>query len=76
MRRTAGQPLEGAIVELQQNGAYVKATAIDPVTGAEVSIVGAASSPPVLAQNAAVRKLKYVLEKQKGPARPGRSVFV
>jgi hypothetical protein len=76
MRRTADQSLEGAIVELQQNGAYVKATAIDPVSGIEVSIVGAASSPQALLQNAAVRKLRYVLEKKKGPASSGRGVLI
>lgn len=65
---------EGVIVELQQNGAFVKATAVDPRSGVEVSIVGAASSPSAMLRNAAARKLRYVLEKRKGPARPGRLI--
>ena len=45
MRRPAGRNLdEGVILELQQLGGYVKATAVDPVTGVEVSIVGSAHS--------------------------------
>ena len=67
--------LDEVIVELQQNGAYVKATAIDPATGIEVSVVGAASSPQSLLQKAAARKLRYVLENRKGPARPERGLL-
>jgi len=69
MRQGAGGHLDEVIVELQKNGAYVKAMAIDPVTGVEVSIVGAASRPASMLQQAAARKLRYVLEKRKGPAR-------
>lgn len=61
--------MDDVIIELQQHGAYVKATAIDPRTGVEASIVGAASSPTPLLKNAAARKLRYVLEKRaKRPA--------
>lgn len=65
MRQSGAPADEGIIVELLQNGAYVKATAIDPRTGIEATIVGAASSPPTLLRNAAAKKLKYVLAKQK-----------
>ncbi len=75
MRQPAGAPLDDVIIELRQNGAYVQATAVDPRTGVEVSIVGAASTPTVMLQNAATRKLRYVLEKRKGPARPERGLY-
>ena len=51
-------------VEFVVMGNTVKATAIDPVTGVEASIVGPASAPQtVLAENAR-RKLEYVLKKK------------
>jgi hypothetical protein len=55
----------GAIyVEFIVQGNFVKATAIDPVTGIEASIVGPASAPQsVLAENAR-RKLEYVIKKK------------
>lgn len=77
MRRPHGRSLdEGVIVELHQLGTYVKATAVDPQTGVEVSIVGSASSPQSVLQNAAARKLRYVLENRKGPASAGRGLLV
>jgi hypothetical protein len=56
-------------VEFLVQGAYCKATAIDPVTGTEASVVGpsGAAQQPALA-DAAVRKLKYVLGKKSGGA--------
>jgi hypothetical protein len=51
-------------VEFVVMGHTVKATAIDPASGVEASIVGPASAPQsVLAENAR-RKLEYVLKKQ------------
>lgn len=51
-------------VEFVVLGNTVKATAIDPVSGVEASIVGPASAPQaVLAENAR-RKLEYVLMKK------------
>jgi hypothetical protein len=51
-------------VEFVMLGNTVKATAIDPETGLEASIVGPASAPQsVLAENAR-RKLDYVRKKQ------------
>ena len=68
--------LEEVIFELQQNGAYMRVAAIDAATGIEVSVVGSASSPQSMLQNAAMRKLRYVLENGKGPARPERGIKV
>jgi hypothetical protein len=51
-------------IEFIVQGNVVKATAIDPVTGREASIVGPASAPrPALAQ-AARRKLEYLARKK------------
>lgn len=51
-------------VEFVVVGNTVKATAIDPVSGVEASIVGPANAPQaVLAENAR-RKLEYVLKKK------------
>jgi hypothetical protein len=51
-------------VEFVVMGNTVKATAIDPATGIEASIVGPASAPQsVLAENAR-RKLEYVKSKK------------
>lgn len=66
-RRPSGrQPIagEGFLIEFLSVGNSVKVSAVDPVTGTEVSISG----PPqygerVLAMNAA-RKLRYVLKRQ------------
>lgn len=55
---------EGYIVEFHQIGGSIKVTAFDPATLTEVSIVG---SPTVTQQQLAelaVRKLRYVLEKE------------
>jgi hypothetical protein len=52
-------------VEFIVLGNTVKATAIDPASGVEASVVGPASAPQaVLAENAR-RKLDYVLKKQR-----------
>jgi len=51
-------------VEFIQMGNTVKATAIDPDTGQEASIVGPASAPrAILAENAR-KKLEYVKNKK------------
>ena len=51
-------------VEFVMLGNVVKATAIDPDTGQEASIVGPASAPrAILAENAR-RKLNYVKSKK------------
>ena len=52
-------------IEFVIQGNFAKATAIDSVTGTEASIMGPAGSPREPLAQAAVRKLKYVLEKDK-----------
>ena len=57
----------GAIVEFIPLGGSVKVTAIDPETGTEVSIVGAASAGERELAALAVRKLRFVLQKKSPP---------
>jgi hypothetical protein len=57
---------EPYIVEFVQMGGSVKVSAIDPVTGTEVSIVGPASAGRVQLERTAVRKLEYVIAKKHG----------
>jgi hypothetical protein len=51
-------------VEFIQMGNSIKATAIDPDTGIEASIVGPANAPRSTLAEAARRKLEYVQKKQ------------
>jgi hypothetical protein len=51
-------------VEFVQLGNSIKATAIDPDTGLEASIVGPANAPRSTLADAARRKLEYVQKKK------------
>jgi len=51
-------------VEFIVQGNAVKATAIDPDTGTEASIVGPAGAPQSVLAEQARRKLEYVLRKR------------
>lgn len=55
----------GVIFEFISVGAYVKVSAIDPLTGTEVSIVGDPMSGEAALRRTALRKLKFVLEKRR-----------
>lgn len=52
------------LVEFIQIGSSVKVSAIDPVSGREVSIVGPASASRDQLSRTAVNKLKYILAKE------------
>jgi hypothetical protein len=58
------------LIEIVTVGAYAKATALDPVTGTEVSIMGPANAADGSLKAAAVAKLEYVLKKRAGEASP------
>lgn len=58
------------IIEFSRVGAYVKVTAVDPVSLMEASIVGPASSSPETLKRTALQKLRFVLSKR-GPDAPG-----
>lgn len=53
------------ILEFIPRGAYVKVSAIDTVTGTEVSIVGDPTRGEAALRQLAIRKLEYVMNKQK-----------
>jgi hypothetical protein len=56
-------------VEFVVQGAYCKATAIDPATGTEATTMGPAGAAQQHAlADAAIRKLKYVLAKKSSGA--------
>jgi hypothetical protein len=56
------------LIEFIVQGSVVKVTAIDPKSGIEASIVGPASAPRSVLEGNAVKKLVYVLKKQRGEA--------
>jgi len=57
--------LKEVILEFQRIGNSVKVMAVDPESQVEVSIVGPASAGEETLKRTAIRKLEYVLEKQK-----------
>ena len=58
------KPGSEIFIEFVVQGNVVKATAIDPVTGAEASIVGLANAGQIVLAEAARRKLEYVMKKK------------
>jgi hypothetical protein len=54
--------------EFVVQGSVVKVTAIDSSSGCEASVVAPAASPRVTLEQAALRKLEYVLNKKRGGA--------
>lgn len=54
----------GYIVEFIAQGRFVKVTAIDPVSGREVSMVGDPAQGQDTLKRLAVRKLEYVLNRK------------
>ena len=64
-------PERGEIyVEFIVQGAVVKATAIDPRTGDEASVMGPSGGSRAALSDAAIRKLRYVQQKKNSGARP------
>ncbi len=56
---------DSVILEFRQVGAYVKVSAMDPVTLTEVSLVGDPAVGEYALKRTAIRKLNYVLGRQK-----------
>ena len=52
---------EGFIIEIVRQGAYAKASAVDPNTGEEVSVVGPSRGHDEMLTRLAVRKLQQKL---------------
>jgi hypothetical protein len=63
------------LLEFHQIGNAVKVTAIDPETLVEVSIVGDAAAGETVLKRAAIRKLRYVLERRRSKDRPPASKY-
>ncbi len=62
-----GGPGGGEIyVEFVVQGSVVRVTAIDPKTGTEAVVMGPSGAPRAALSDAAVRKLRYVLNKKNG----------
>jgi hypothetical protein len=53
------------LIEIVTIGAYAKVVAIDSATGTEISLTGPAGADRSTLEAAAVRKLQFVLNKQK-----------
>jgi hypothetical protein len=53
------------LLEFHRIGNSVKVTAIDPVTGREAAIVGPANAGKAYLSRTAVRKLQYVMNRDK-----------
>ncbi len=60
------------IIEFYQVGAFVKVTAVDTATYTEVSIVGDPTRTEEALKRAAVRKLEYVLKRDRKLAAAAR----
>lgn len=54
----------GVIIEMIRDGRYVKVSAVDTRTGVEASIVGDPRRGEAALRQAAIRKLRYVMEKR------------
>ena len=59
-------------IEIVTVGAYAKVSAIDAVTGTEVSIVGPANADRTSLEAAVIAKLEFVLKKKSGEAESAR----
>jgi len=58
----------GYLLEFVTARGAVKVSAIDPITGTEVSIVGSPAASQAQLERVAVRKLEYVLGRQSAPS--------
>lgn len=63
-----GEQRDGYLIEFQQARGAIKVSAIDPLTGIEVSIVGAPNATQAELSRLAVQKLQYRLNKERQKA--------
>ena len=59
------------LIEIVTLGGYAKVSAIDPVTGIEVSLMGPHNATRASLEAAALAKLDYVLKKKAAEENPG-----
>jgi hypothetical protein len=62
----AKAPGKEALIEFQRVGTYMKATAMDPETLTEVTVVGPANNSQEQLRRTVLAKLEYVLAKNAG----------
>jgi hypothetical protein len=55
------------LIEIVTLGTFAKVTAIDSVTGTEVSVTGPSNASRASLAAAAIRKLQFVLKKKNAP---------
>ena len=72
MSRNDGQQHEVLIELFYTSSRSVKVVAIDPITGTEVVMVGDRNQGEAVLKQLAARKLHYVLNKNKKPAKKDR----
>ncbi len=65
---------ESFLIEIVRQGSYAKATAVDPRTGIEASIVGPANAADAILTRQACNKLQRLLGGSAGPAQGGFSL--
>jgi len=68
MVKGSGMDEREVLIEVRRVGNAVKATALDPVTLKEVTIVGSPRDGEELLKRAVIAKLRYVLNKSAGQA--------
>lgn len=68
--RPKRQDANGFLIEFIAMGNAVKVSAIDPVSGVEASIIGAASASQHDLMALAAKKLRYVMNKANTPPPP------
>jgi hypothetical protein len=64
MRKTCSNDGREILIEIVILGGYAKVSAIDPVTGTEVSVMGPGNATRASLEAAALNKLDYVLKKK------------
>ena len=63
MRAQGGRNYREALIEFVEQGSYLKATAMDPDTLTEVSVVGPIQGSRELLKRTVLAKLDFVIEK-------------
>ena len=71
MPRLPTSRLQEVLIEFHPVGAYVKVSAVDPVSLTEVSIVGDPAAGEEALQRQAIRKLEFVLGRKTGQTNGG-----
>lgn len=66
------ESLHEVLFEIRRIGMFVKVSAIDPITNTEVSIVGSSRTNQNALKAVAMRKLRYVITRNRKPGNDNR----